>query len=176
MSSFHFKNPDLPRLVTLAFGGVCVGLMGLVGLVMLASANGRVDEVAQTEHLIARAAAVTNSGGGEFSERTFFPGETPQLAQAAVQTSLQSLAEAHRVEIEMIRADQIEQIDGVVRLNLAVNGIAPEVELGAFLHGLAAMRPFVIVEDLTLRVARVSRSNPERRIVFNASLYGTQRP
>ena len=119
---------------------------------------------------------MTGTAPGGLSDEAFFPGETPQLAQVALQTSLQTLAEQNRIDIEMIRADEIEQIDGVVRLNLAINGIAPEVELGAFLHGLASMKPIVIVEDLKLRPARTSRTNPERRITFQARLYGTQQP
>lgn len=176
MSGFHFRNPDLPRKVALGFGIGAAAILALLGVAMVSAANARVDTIATKNDTIARAAAMSNGGLGGLSEDAFFPGATPQLAQATVQTSLQALAETHRVDIEMIRADEIEQIDGVVRLNLAINGIAPEAELGAFLHGIAAMRPILVVEDLTLRVARTSRTNPERRVVFNASLYGAQKP
>ena len=176
MSTFHFANPDLPGKVSLAAGGLVAGIFVLFGLLMFSAANDRAGAIADKQTTIARAAALTGSLSGGLSDDAFFPGETPQLAQAAVQTSLQALAQAHRIDIEMIRADEIEQIDGVVRLNLAINGIAPEVELGAFLYGLASMNPIVVIEDLTLRPARTSRTNPERRIAFQASLYGTQKP
>lgn len=176
MSTFHFANQDLPRKVTLAVGCGIAALFVLVGLVMNSAANGRYVSVADKRATIARAEDLTGSLASGLSDDAFFPGQTPQLAQAAVQTSLQALAQAHRIDIEMIRADEIEQIDGVVRLNLAIKGIAPEVELGAFLYGLASMTPIVVIEDLTLRPARTSRTNPERRISFQASLYGTQKP
>lgn len=176
MSTFHFANPDLPRRVTLWFGAAVGAVIVLFGLIMVAAASDRLGSIADKQATIARAEALSGSLASGLSDDAFFPGETPQLAQAAVQTSLQALAEAHRISIEMIRADEIEQIDGVVRLNLAINGIAPEAELGAFLYGLASMTPIVVIEDLTLRPARTSRTNPERRITFQASLYGTQRP
>lgn len=176
MSTFHFANPDLPRKVSLMAGGVVAGAFVLFGVLMFGAANDRTGSITDKQSVIARAATLTNGLSNGLSDDAFFPGETPQLAQAAVQTSLQALAQAHRIDIEMIRADEIEQIDGVVRLNLAINGIAPEVELGAFLYGLASMNPIVVIEDLTLRPARTSRTNPERRIAFQAGLYGTQKP
>ncbi|MEM7752379.1 MAG: type II secretion system protein GspM [Pseudomonadota bacterium] len=176
MSAFHFANPDLPRRVALCFGGAVAVAIVLFGFIMLGAANNRLGSIADKESIIARADALSGTLASGLSDDAFFPGETPQLAQAAVQTSLQGLAEAHRIDIEMIRADEIEQIDGVVRLNLTINGIAPEAELGAFLYGLASMNPIVVIEDLTLRPARTSRTNPERRITFQASLYGTQKP
>lgn len=176
MSAFHFANPELPRRVSSIVGGVLAGGFVLVGLIIFAAANDRMSSISDKQNTIARASALSSSLSSGLSNDAFFPGETPQLAQAAVQTSLQALAQAHRIDIEMIRADEIEQIDGVVRLNLAINGIAPEVELGAFLYGLASMNPIVVIEDLTLRSARTSRTNPERRIAFQAGLYGTQKP
>ncbi len=176
MSTFHFANPDLPRKV--ATGAACsfAAVLVLFGLLMIAASNGRIDDIADNRAMIARAEAVSGSLTNGLSDEAFFPGETPQLAQAAVQTNLQGLAEAHRISIETIRANEIELVDGMVRLNLAINGVAPEAELGAFLYGLASMNPIIVVEDLTLRAARASRSNPERRIAFQASLYGAQKP
>lgn len=176
MGRFHFANPDLPRKVALAAGGGLAAALVLFGLLMMSASSARLDNIADKEALIARADALSGQAAGGLSDDAYFPGATPQLAQAAVQTSLQTLAEAYRINIDTIRADEIEQIDGVVRLNLSINGVAPETELGAFLHGLADMTPMVVVEDLSLRAARSSRTNPERRIAFQASLYGTQRP
>ncbi|MEM7472994.1 MAG: GspMb/PilO family protein [Pseudomonadota bacterium] len=176
MSSFHFANPALPRQVSIGLSGAISGALLLFGLIFTFAAQDRARSIADKQTVIARADQIAGSVTGGLSDDAFFPGETPQLAQVALQTSLQTLAEANRIDIDMIRADEIEQIDGVVRLNLAINGIAPEVELGAFLHGLASMKPIVVVEDLKLRPARTSRTNPERRISFQARLYGTQKP
>ena len=176
MSTFHFAKPDLPRKVGLGAGIAVAAALTLFGFLMLGAANDRLSSIEDKKMTVARADAVSGRIASGLSDDAYFKGETPQLAQTAVQTSLQALAQAHRIDIEMIRADEIEQIDGIVRLNLAINGIAPEVELGAFLYGLASMNPIVVVEDLTLRPARTSRTNPERRISFQASLYGTQRP
>ncbi|MEM6407159.1 MAG: GspMb/PilO family protein [Pseudomonadota bacterium] len=176
MSSFTFANPNLPKQVRLGLGSALVASLVLVGLGFTSAASDRTNAIADKKGLIENAQNLSGTAANGLSDDAFFPGETPQLAQVALQTSLQTLAEKNRISIEMIRADEIEQIDGVVRLNLAINGIAPEVELGAFLHGLAAMRPIVVVEDLKLRPARVSRTNPERRITFQARLYGTQKP
>ena len=75
-----------------------------------------------------------------------------------MQTNLQELAQSFDIQIEVIRADEIEQIDGFVRLNLTLNGVAPEQRLGEFLHGIGTLEPMVIVEQLNLRRARTSRS------------------
>ncbi|MEM6386422.1 MAG: type II secretion system protein GspM [Pseudomonadota bacterium] len=176
MSTFHFANPDLPQRVTLAAGGFVVAVLVLFSLLMVSASSNRLDDIADKRALIDRVDAMAGRADSGLSDEAFFPGATPQLAQAAVQTSLQALAEAHRINIDTIRADEIEQVDGVVRLNLSINGVAPETELGAFLYGLASMNPIVVVEDLSLRAARASRANPERRIAFQASLYGTQKP
>ena len=176
MSTFHFAKPDLPRQVgtTALVGGV--GLMSLIAVTIVGLANDRRAAIADKQALITRAETLGTDSARGLSNDAFFSGDTPQLAQAALQTDLQALAESHRIDVEMIRADEIEQIDGLVRLNLTINGVAPEVELGSFLTGLATMEPIVIVEDLSLRPARTSRTNPERRIAFTASLYGAQRP
>ena len=172
MRAFHFYRPDLPRRVLLACGFAVAVALALMALALVAGHDDRKAEIAEMEALIARADAAGSSGGAGLPPAAFYKGDTPQLAQAALQTDLQALAETHSIEIEVIRADQIEQIDGFVRLNLTLNGVAPEVELGRFLHGLAAMEPIVVVEQLTLRRARTSRSDAERRVTFQAELFG----
>jgi hypothetical protein len=172
MSMFRFANPDLPRRLVLGLGYGLAGLATLVALALVAGHDDRRAAIAEMEALIARADQAGPGGSGGLPPTAFHTGDTPQLAQAALQTDLQALAEAHSIEIEVIRADAIEQIDGFVRLNLTLNGVAPETELGRFLHGLAAMEPVVIVEQLTLRRARASRSEAERRVTFQAELFG----
>lgn len=176
MSTFHFANPELPQKLTLSLIYGATGFVLLMGLLMFSNASNRLASVADKSDMIARSEARAGSLSGGLSDDAFFPGETPQLAQAAVQTNLQALAQSHRINIDMIRADEIEQIDGIIRLNLSIKGVAPEAELAAFLYGLASMNPIVVIEDLKLRPARTSRSNPERRISFQTSLYGAQKP
>lgn len=172
MTAFHFAKPDLPRRVALGAGYGVAALCTLLALALITGQDDRRAEIAEMEAVIARAEGAGASGGSGLAPEAFYTGETPQLAQAALQTDLQALAETHSIEIEVIRADQIEQIDGFVRLNLTLNGIAPEAELGRFLHGLAAMEPIVVVEQLTLRRARTSRTDAERKITFQAEVFG----
>lgn len=172
MSAFHFHRPELPRRVLLGSGYAAALALTLLALVLVSGHDNRRAGIAEMEALITRAETAGSGTGAGLPPGAFFKGDTPQLAQAALQTDLQALAEAHSIEIEVIRADQIEQIEGFVRLNLTLNGVAPEVELGRFLHGLAMMEPIVVVEQLTLRRARSSRSDDERRVTFQAELFG----
>jgi hypothetical protein len=171
MSTFRFAQPDLPRRVTIGAGYGIAALCVLLALILIAGHDDRRAAIAENNAVIARAEGGETRGAG-LAPEAFYTGETPQLAQAALQTDLQTLAETHSIEIEVIRADQIEQIDGFVRLNLTLNGVAPEAELGRFLHGLATMEPIVVVEQLTLRRARTSRTEAERKIGFQAQLFG----
>jgi hypothetical protein len=172
MSGFHFANPGLPRRVALGAAYGLAGFFSLLALALIAGHDSRRAEIAEMKDVIARAEAAASRGETGLPPAAFYTGETPQLAQAALQTDLQALAEAHSIEIEVIRADEIEQIDGFVRLNLTVNGIAPETELGHFLHGLAAMEPVIVVELLSLRRVRDTRSEAERKVAFQAELFG----
>lgn len=172
MSVFHFAQPGLPRRVALgAAYGVAV-LCTLLSLMLIGGHNDRRAEIAEMRAVIARAEGGGSTGDSGLPPASFYTGETPQLAQAALQTDLQALAETHSIEIEVIRADQIEQIDGFVRLNLTLSGLAPEAELGRFLHGLSVMEPIVVVEDLALRRARTSRTDTERKVTFQAEVFG----
>lgn len=172
MTAFHFAKADLPRRVALGAGYGIAGLCTLLAMFLIAGHDNRQAEIAEMEAVIARADGSLSSGGTGLPPEAFYVGDTPQLAQAALQTNLQDLADTHSISLEVIRADQIEQIDGFVRLNLTLNGLAPEVELGRFLHGLAAMEPIIIVEQLSLRRARTSSTDVERMIAFEAELFG----
>ena len=169
MSDFRFSQPGMPRRVTFVVGYGLAAFITLLAIWLLSGLSDRRDAMAQMRAIIARADMVeaTGSGNAALGPDTFYTGDTPQLAQAALQTNLQTLAESFRIEIEVIRADQIEQVDNFVRLNLTLNGVAPEEELGNFLRGLAALRPLVVVEELTLRRARSSRSDADRQVSFH---------
>jgi hypothetical protein len=172
MSVFHFAQPGLPRRVTLGTAYGVAGFATLLALALIAGHDDRRAAIAEQRAVVARAEAAASGGGTGLPPSFFYRGETPQLAQVALQTDLQALAETHSIEIEVIRADQIEQIDGFVRLNLTLNGVAPEAEIGGFLHGLAAMEPIVVVEQLILRRARTNRTEADRKIAFQAQLFG----
>lgn len=103
----------------------------------------------------------------------FYVAETLQLAQTQAQTELQTLATANSVRIESIRTDRIEETAGHIRLGLAVSGVVPEAELGAFLAGLVHHEPVLVVEELNLRRARsTGGSRGERTIAFQLTLSG----
>lgn len=172
MSDFKFIKPSLPRRILFVTGlGVAV-ILALVGAVLWSGSFARQAAIADMEATVARAARLASTSADGLGSDGYYTGDTPQLAQAALQTTLQELAEGFGIQIEVIRADEIEQIDNVVRLNLTVNGVAPEAELGAFLHGLGTLRPIVIVEQLNMRRARTSRSDPVRKVSFQTQLYG----
>ena len=172
MSDFRFHKNALPgRMLSLAGVAIVLGLC-LIAMLAWSSAQGRQALAADMRATIARADGLAGSAVAGPDATSFYVGDTPQLAQAAMQTNLQTLAETFGIQIEVIRADAIEQVDRFVRLNLTLNGVAPEASMGAFLHGLAALEPMVIVEEMSLRRARTSRSDPERRVAFQAQLYG----
>jgi len=174
MSAFRFTKPTLPRRMVLFAGYGLVAVITLIGVIFLSGTSARNERIAEMEAMIARADAAGQNGAGGtgLDPSAFHTGDTPQLAQALLQTNLQNLAETESIDIDVIRTEQIEQIDGFVRLNLTVNGVAPETELGTFLHGLSVLEPIVVVEQIALRRARSTRTNPQRRISFQIQLYG----
>jgi len=172
MSDFKFVRPAQPRRILYVTGIGLAAILALIGAVLWSGASARQSLIADMKATVARAAAMDSAAASGLGPDAYYTGDTPQLAQAALQTTLQQLAEGFGIQIEVIRADEIEQIDNVVRLNLTLNGVAPEAELGAFLHGLGTLKPRVIVEQLNMRRARTSRSDPARKVSFQTQLYG----
>ncbi len=172
MSDFRFAKPAAPRRMVYVAGYGLAAIIALAGVLFWSGTSGSRAAIGDMKTTIARAQALADSPASGLGAEAFYQGDTPQLAQAALQTTLQELAENFDIQIEVIRTDEIEQIDNLVRLNLTLNGVAPEARLGEFLHGLVALEPMVIVEQLNLRRARTSRSDPERRVAFQAQLYG----
>lgn len=172
MSGFRFLQPALPRRIVWIVGYGLIAVITLIGFVLVAGADARNEQIADLRNVIERSAAVTGSNSAGLPPSAFYVGDTPQLAQAVLQTNLQSLADTHRIQIDVIRADQIDQIDGFVRLNLTLSGVAPETELGSFLHGLSALEPIVVLNEISLRRARDSRRDTPRRVSFEMQLYG----
>ena len=174
MSGFRFARPSRPGLVVSVLGFGAVAVIALIGLLAARATFSQQAEIADMQALIAREAASSRTGAttGGLTDDAFFTSETPQLAQAMMQTDLQNLADTLGISVEVIRTDQIEQIDGFIRLNLTISGTAPETELGAFLHGIAALEPIVLVDEVTLRPARVTRTSTVRRVSYQLQLYG----
>lgn len=174
MSAFRFIKPALPRRIVLVTGYGLVAVITLIGAILLSGASARNERIADMNAVIARADAAAQAGdtGTGLDASAFYSGDTPQLAQALLQTNLQTLAETESINIDVIRTEQIEQVDGFVRLNLTLNGVAPETELGTFLHGLSELEPIVVIEEIALRRARSSRSDTQRRVSFQIQLYG----
>ncbi|MEJ6402878.1 GspMb/PilO family protein [Yoonia sp. 2307UL14-13] len=172
MSDFQFAKSTAPARAVYVAGIIGVTALIAIGLLALTGGSDRLADRAQNRDIIARAAALSNRGQVGLAQDQFYTGDTPQLAQAALQTNLQTLAESFGIQIDVIRADEIEQIDNMVRLNLTLNGVAPEEELGEFLHGVGTLKPAVIVEQLSLRRARTARSEQGRKIAFQTRLYG----
>lgn len=172
MTDFFFIRRELPRQLVVATGFAIAGLITAAAVFLMFTANARSAATADMKDTIQRANLLKEVGAAGLASDAYYKGETPQLAQAALQTDLQKLAEEHSIQIEVMRADEIEQIDGVVRLNLTLNGVAPEPELGAFLHSISLQKPIVIVDQLTLRRARTTSRTQARRVAFQTQLFG----
>lgn len=179
MSDFRFARPDHPRRAVLLAGAALVGAGLIVAWAAASGARTTLTDIVALQETVARAEAQRDVSAGERSgasaEALFYAGDTPQLAQAALQTDLQALAEAHDIAVEVMRADQIEQVDGLVRLNLSMTATVPEAQLGTFLQAVAARSPILVVEDVNLRRARATRRNDDRRVAMQMQLFGVLR-
>ena len=89
MSAFRFTKPALPRRMVLFAGYGLVAVVTLIGLTLLSGASARNGRIAEMEAVIARAEATAQSGdaGTGLDASAFYTGDTPQLAQALLQTN-----------------------------------------------------------------------------------------
>jgi hypothetical protein len=163
MNSFAFHNPALVR----RFGTILVvGTSALLIVLALLLANvvlGKYDDIAAQQDTVARAERVAGQQTDSPEAATFYSAETPQLAQSQMQTDMQAIAEQNQVRLEVIRADQIEDLGGSLRMALTLNGVVPESELGAYLTSLASHDPMIVVESVSLRRARAANRNVDSR-------------
>jgi hypothetical protein len=152
-----------------------VGALGVVaacGVAFALVSNAR-DQQAETrdmKDLIGRASVLETSAAPETD--LYFQAQTPQLAQADLQTALQSIARSHGAEIDVTQTQDVVRVDGLVHLNLTINGTVPDANLGAFLAALDAARPVILVDELSLRRTRGTRSDAPRQVAFQFSLHG----
>lgn len=176
MSSFTFHNPTLVRWFgTLLVIGTSVFLI-LLTLLLANVARGNYAEIAEQQETILRAERVASQQVSPEILSKFYTADTPQLAQSLMQTEMQALAQQSQVRLEVIRADQIEQLNGALRMALTLNGVVLESQLGGFLESLAAHEPEIIVETINLRRARsTNRSVDNRPLSIQLKLSGFTR-
>lgn len=176
MSSFAFYNPTLVRRVgTLLIVGTSI-LMVVLTVLLANIARGNYGDIADQQEtiMLAQRAASQQTSPDVLSK--FYVSDTPQLAQSQMQTDMQALAEQNRVILEVIRADQIEQLNGALRLALTLNGVVLESQLGGYMESLAAHEPQIVVESINLRRARnPNRGTDDRPLSIQLKLSGFTR-
>lgn len=163
MSEFVFQNPSAVRRfgTTLVIGASVVVV--LIALIIWNFVDQRFDNIEDLNATIARAEQLSNSSQSNTAQISFYQSETPQLSQSQMQSDMQELAQQYQVRLDVIRADQIEQLQGNVRMALTLNGVVPESQLGGYLQNLAAHEPMIIVDSINLRRARSTRSAQDGR-------------
>lgn len=173
MSAFVFQKPNAVR----RFGvGLIVAACILCIVAAAAFANlvtQRYARIVELNDTVAQAARLAISDARASTAFTLYESETPQLSQAEMQSNMQELAQAHRVSLEVIRADQIEPLPGNVRLVLTLIGVVPEEQLGAYLVSIANHEPMIVVDSISLRRARTTnRALGERPLSIQLQLSG----
>ncbi len=173
MSSFTFHNPALVRRFgTVIVIGTSIVLI-LLAVILANIARGKYDSIADQQDTIARSERAAAQGSNNASQATFYSAETPQLAQSQMQSDMQDLAQQNQVILEVIRADQIEQLNGSLLMALTLNGVVPENQLGGYLEGLAKHEPVIVVESISLRRARsTNRGVDDRPLAIRLKLNG----
>jgi len=173
MNSFTFHNPTLVRRVgTLLIMG-CAAALVVIALIMVLVARNNYNGISDQLETIARAERATTAEGRPASGTPFYIADTPQLAQSQMQTEMQALAQQNQVQLEVIRAEQIEPINGALRMSLTLNGVVLESQLGAFLNSIAAHEPMIVVESVSLRRARsTNRTIDNRPLAIRMKLSG----
>ncbi len=172
MSEFHFAKPSAPaRAVLLAQLGLILVIAFSLMLVwsMLQS---RADQARDYRDVIAQRDILMNSETAlDRSGVMFFEQDTPQLAQAEFTDTLQALAEAYEIELEVLQAEEVARVNGMVQLTMVISGAVPEARLGDFLSALANARPVILADDMSLRRARIlSRRVQDRKVAFQLDL------
>lgn len=176
MSSFAFYNPALVRRFgTLLIIGTSV-IMVLLAVLFANIARSNYSDIADQQETIIMAERAASQQASPDVLSKFYVNDTPQLAQSQMQTDMQALAEQNQVILEVIRADQIEQLSGALRLALTLNGVVLESQLGGYLESLAAHNPEIVVESVSLRRARsTNRQVDDRPLAIQLKLSGFTR-
>lgn len=152
------------------FAALGLGTVLIVGLGLWWAWTAK-QNIAELQTRIARVSALPAQTTG--SETLFFAAESPNIAQTRLQTQVQEIATAHKLEIEVIRSDELEDQGRTLSLGILLNGVIPEDEFAGFLTALEAAEPKIMVTSLDLRRARVaSRRDPTRKLALRMGLKG----
>ncbi len=174
MTAFRTRDPKAPTRA-LAFAGGGLVALGVLGAAMLTgAAQDRRADTIEMRDIVSLASQDTPETDPQNAD-LFYADDTPQLAQAALQANLQTLAQNHGAEIDVMRAEEVARIDGLIRLPMTLSGTVPEGELGAFLAQLDTARPAVVVEEVNLRRTRAARGATGRQVAFQFRLHGLSR-
>ncbi len=170
MTEFRFADPAHPRLALAAFLAAAAGLLGMVGLWVFDGVTALESDLADQRAILERARLAEAEGAeGPPEDPRIYRAETPQEARSRFQTDMQALADAHGLEIEVIRAEEMARDAGHVRIGLTLTGAIPEDGLGAFLVALGAAEPLVIAREVSIRRAR-GRAGAERSLPVKVRL------
>lgn len=173
MSSFTFHKPQLVRRAgTLLVIGTSIVLL-LLTLFLTNIVRAKYQDISEQQQLVMRSERLNTAQAGPTTASTFYSGDTPQLSQSQMQSDMQTLADQNKVILEVIRADQIEELGGALRLALTLNGVVRESELGAYIANLADHEPTIVVESISLRRARTNnRGVDDRPLAIQLKLSG----
>ena len=146
--------------------------VALAAVLLLTLLSDRRAEVAALSAEIASAEALTAraSAAGRAPTR-LIEAATPQEAQSTQQAALRALAEAHVLDVEVMRTTELETVGGLGSVGLVLTGALPEPALEGFLASLGTASPLFEVTALDLRRARaVSRADPRRRLAVQVAV------
>ncbi|MEL6682762.1 MAG: GspMb/PilO family protein [Pseudomonadota bacterium] len=173
MSAFVFQKPNAVRRFGVALIILTCLVLMLAAFALTNLVTERYDRIAELNETIARADQLAANSAQDVTEIGLYENETPQLSQAEMQSDMQELAEEYQVSLEVIRADQIEQLPGNVRLALTLTGVVREEQLGAYLLSIANHDPMIVVDSINLRRARTNnRATGERPLAIQLQLSG----
>lgn len=175
MTEFVPLRRDHVRRVPQVLIAGLAALTGVASWIALGAVGSLRGEITDIETLIARADAMPAVDVAA-QDALLHSGDTPQLSQAQVQTTLQTLVEAQGAEVDVIRAEDVIEAGAFARLELSLGGTVPEAALGTFLAGIDALEPVVLVDELNLRRTRTARGDADRRVAFQMRVHGLARP
>ncbi|MEO1563244.1 MAG: GspMb/PilO family protein [Pseudomonadota bacterium] len=176
MSEIHLYSQRTPKEAFQIAAVAGATFLAFIAFLMLIAIHNKRVEMAQLRGVISQVDSRAAQSSSGLDASRLYAGDTPQLAQVALQTDIQNLAERFEIGIDVVRADTIEQVGTLIQLGLVFTGAIPEASVGPFLEALGNQERLVVVDELNLRPARASRRNADaRRIAFQLKLYGYYR-
>ena len=172
MSEFKFRTSSGPMRALFAMNLAIVVLAAGTASFAWNAIKSNDETIAGLKQTVAQQQSVTASAGeGADGAGLLIEADTPQLAQATLSENVQKIADDLGLELEILRAGDVERADGMIKLNLVVSGVVPEPALGEFMSRISAERPVLVAGDMTLRRARdITRASEVRMIAFQLDL------